>query len=90
MSKRARKCYYGEDEIRGDRETAMLIGELLVYRYRLITREQRDAALARQRELPNPPRLGEVLLQMGLLSEIDLQEALDLQEAEENPWGQAH
>jgi hypothetical protein len=68
----------------------MLIGELLVYRYRLITREQRDAALARQRELPIRPRLGEVLVQMGLLSEIDLQEVLDLQQAEENPWGQAH
>jgi hypothetical protein len=67
---------------------AMLIGELLVYRYQLITREQRDAALARQRDSAGRPRLGDVLVNMGLLTEVSLREALDYQDAERNPWGQ--
>ncbi len=67
-----------------------MIGELLVYRYRLITREQRDAALAQQREPGKHRRLGEVLVQMGLVTEGDLQEALDYQRDRRNPWAQAH
>jgi len=68
----------------------MLIGELLVYRYRIITREQRDAALAQQREPGEHHRLGEVLVQMGLVTEGDLQEALDYQRDQRDPWAQAH
>jgi uncharacterized phage-associated protein len=67
----------------------VFLGELLVYRYRLLSVEQRDAALARQRESRRHRRLGEVLLEMGLLSEEQLSEALAHQRDQRNPWAQA-
>jgi hypothetical protein len=67
----------------------MFLGELLVYRYRLINAEQRDAALARQRESTGGRRLGEVLVEMGLLTEEELEEALAYQRDQRSPWDQA-
>jgi len=64
----------------------MLLGELLVYRYRLITKEQRTLALERQREPARGRRLGEVLMGMGLVTPSQLEEALDYQLHERDPW----
>jgi len=67
----------------------MLIGELLVYRYRLITKEQRDAALAQQQAASAHQPLGEILREQGLVTEPDLREALAYQREERNPWDTA-
>ena len=67
----------------------MLIGELLVYRYRLITKEQRDAALAQQQAATTHRPLGEILRDQGLVNGPDLREALAYQREERNPWDSA-
>jgi len=54
-----------------------MLGALLVYKYRLVTEEQLAAALEIQRKAgPTAPRLGTILLEMGLVSTRQLQEAL--------------
>jgi hypothetical protein len=68
----------------------MRLGELLVRRYQLITKDQLDAARARQRESPPGRTLGEVLVEMGLVTQAQLQEALDYQgDQREDPWRDA-
>jgi hypothetical protein len=67
----------------------VLLGELLVYRYRLVTAEQRDAALVHQRESAGRRRLGEVLSEMGLITRSQLHEALDHQSDQRDPWRNA-
>lgn len=67
----------------------MFLGELLIYRYGVLTPEQRDEALARQRASRRYRRLGEVLLEMDLLTEEQLDEALAYQRDQRNPWDQA-
>ena len=53
------------------------LGALLVYRYDALTEEQLELALKKQREDPEEERrLGEILIDMGLISEAQLQEAL--------------
>lgn len=47
---------------------APLLGALLVYKYRLITDEQLKRALEEQRKRPGQRRLGEILLDMGLIT----------------------
>jgi hypothetical protein len=64
----------------------MRLGELLVYRYQLITEDQRDAALTQQRESVGKRRLGEVLVEIGLVTQAQLQEALDYQSQQRDPW----
>jgi hypothetical protein len=64
----------------------MLLGELLVNRYQAITKDQCVEALARQREADRGRRLGEILLDMGFVTEAQLQEALDYQLSESDPW----
>jgi hypothetical protein len=64
----------------------MLLGELLVYRYRLVTKDQRGEALARQQDGDRGRRLGEILMGMGLITEVQLRDALDYQCFERNPW----
>jgi hypothetical protein len=64
----------------------MFLGELLVYRYQLITKSQRDEALTRQRESDRGRRLGEILVEMGLVTADQVQEALDSQRYERDPW----
>jgi len=64
----------------------MLLGELLVYRYQLITKEQRAAALESQRGAERGRRLGDVLMQMGLITPSQLEEVLDYQLQERDPW----
>ncbi len=64
----------------------MLLGELLVYRYQLITRDQRDEALARQKDAAGGRRLGEVLVDMGLVTDAQVREALDYQRFQRDPW----
>ena len=54
----------------------MLLGELLVYRYQLITKEQRAQALERQRENDRGRHLGKILVDMGLVTNPQVQEAL--------------
>jgi uncharacterized protein (DUF433 family) len=57
-----------------------MLGALLVYKYRWITEEQLAEALERQSKQPFPrPRLGTILLDMGLLSVAQLEEALAYQ-----------
>jgi hypothetical protein len=59
----------------------MLLGALLVYKYRLITEEQLDVALAEQIGPDGTERrLGEILLEMGLVTEPQLAEALEFQQ----------
>jgi hypothetical protein len=59
------------------------LGALLVYKYQVITEGQLEQALQRQREDPEKwRRLGEVLLDMGFISVVDLQEALDYQRSQ--------
>jgi hypothetical protein len=67
----------------------MLLGELLVYRYQLITKAQRGEALARQQGSGRGRRLGVILIGMGLLTDTQLREALDYQYLERNPWRNA-
>ena len=64
----------------------MLLGELLVYRYQRITRDQRDEALARQKGSDRGRPLGEILTDMGLVTEAQVREALDFQSFERDPW----
>jgi hypothetical protein len=64
----------------------MFLGELLVYRYQLITKSQRDEALTRQRESDRGRRLGEILVDMGLVTADQVREALDSQRYERDPW----
>ena len=67
----------------------MLLGELLIYRYGLITKDQREQALARQKGADRGRRLGEILVGMGAVAEPDLREALEGQRSERNPWENA-
>ena len=67
----------------------MLLGELLVYRYRLITNQQRTQALEQQRGGDRGRYLGEILVDTGLISQSDLHEALDYQIHERDPWHSA-
>ena len=67
----------------------MLLGELLVYRYRLITSQQRTQALEQQRESNRGRYLGEILMDMGLISQSDLHEVLNYQIHERDPWHNA-
>lgn len=67
----------------------MLLGELLVYRYQLITKEQRTRALARQSNSDRGRRFGEILIDMGMITPIQLREALDYQLEIRNPWRDA-
>jgi hypothetical protein len=68
---------------------SMLLGELLVNRYRLISKEQCREALERQRDPECGRRLGEILIEMGLITRQDLEEALDYQLSQSNPWREA-
>ncbi|MCJ7751114.1 MAG: hypothetical protein MUQ65_08480 [Armatimonadetes bacterium] len=53
------------------------LGALLVYRYDALTEEQLELALKKQREDPEEERrLGEILIDMGFISEAQLTEAL--------------
>jgi hypothetical protein len=57
-----------------------MLGALLVYKYRLVTEEQLAEALEIQRKANEPrPRIGSILLEMGLLSMAQLHEALAYQ-----------
>ena len=57
-----------------------MLGALLVYKYRLVTEEQLAEALEIQRKADEPkPRIGSILLEMGLLSMAQLHEALAYQ-----------
>jgi hypothetical protein len=65
------------------REQAMpKLGALLVYRYEVLTEEQLEQALQKQREDPEEERrLGEILIDMGFITEPQLKEALAHQRA---------
>lgn len=67
----------------------MLLGELLVNRYRLISKEQCREALERQRDPKCGRRLGEILIEMGLITRQDLEEALEYQLSQSDPWQEA-
>jgi len=67
----------------------MLLGELLVYRYQLITKDQREEALARQRNVDRGRRLGEILVDMGAVTESELRQVLEDQLSQRNPWESA-
>jgi hypothetical protein len=57
-----------------------MLGALLVYKYGFIAEEQLAQALERQSNQPIPrPRLGSILLDMGVLSMAQLEEALAYQ-----------
>jgi len=79
------RCAPGE----GGKEGSMLLGELLIYRYGLITKDQREEALARQKGADRGRRLGEILVGMRAIAETDLREVLEGQRSDENPWGSA-
>lgn len=54
-----------------------LLGALLVYKYHLITQEQLNEALEEQRG--SSRRIGEILLEKGLITESELKRALEYQ-----------
>ena len=60
------------------------LGELLVDHCKLITAEELERALARQREVGG--RLGEVLAEMDLLSEAELERVLKVQMGRRDIW----
>ena len=60
-----------------------LLGALLVYRYQVLSEEQLQRALEQQRrEGPDRRLLGEILLDMGLVTAPQLQTALEYQQEE--------
>jgi len=67
-----------EDELLVAPEAAVpMLGALLVYKYQFITEEQLTEALEIQRKAGhNRPRIGTILLEMGVLTMAQLQEAL--------------
>jgi hypothetical protein len=67
----------------GDDFLVPLLGALLVYRYQALTEEQLQRALEQQRsEGPNRRLLGEILLDMSLVTERQLETALAYQQEE--------
>ena len=68
-------------------DLAPWLGELLIYEFRLISREDLDRALERQ--CKTGKRIGETLVEMGLISRSDLQRALRVQRACRDAWRQA-
>jgi len=57
-----------------------LLGALLVYKYRVLTQEQLSRALEEQfRNSTQKRRLGEILLEMGMVTEEQLEEVLEHQ-----------
>ena len=57
-----------------------LLGALLVYRYRMLTQEQLSRALEEQlRDDRQKRRLGEILLEMEMVTEEQLEEVLEQQ-----------
>jgi len=64
--------------------TPLLLGDLLVNRYGLVTYDQLGQALAQQRGTQQ--RLGEVLVAMGFLSERDLNMVLEDQRLHRDVW----
>ncbi len=61
-----------------------LLGELLVYKYQLITEAQLTKALARQRGTSQ--KLGEVLIEMGLVTAGQIAIALADQQSQGDPF----
>ena len=61
------------------------LGELLIYKYHLITEKDLQRALAKQREFAGRP-LGEILVGMGRITWRDLAKALEDQLSYGNPW----
>jgi hypothetical protein len=62
----------------------LLLGELLVHHYRLITEEQLETALRRQRATHH--LLGEILVEMGLITNHQLRIALEFQRVHMDRW----
>ena len=57
-----------------------MVGALLIYKYQLITEGQLEKALQRQsRQRRNKRLLGDILIEMGLITKAQLQQALDYQ-----------
>jgi len=71
-------------QLRADVEQPRL-GELLVHKYKLITEEQLSQALSRQRVTRQ--KLGEILVQMGVVSSSQVAIALADQRTGGNPFG---
>jgi hypothetical protein len=64
--------------------TMPMLGALLVYKYGAITERQLQRALEQQRQAGEPrPLLGEVLLDMGLVTDLQLRKALAYQRSRE-------
>ncbi len=61
------------------------LGEILVYKYHLITEKDVQKALLRQRASMNRP-LGEILVEMGRITWRDLMRALEDQLSYGDPW----
>lgn len=61
------------------------LGELLVYKYHMITEKDLQRALVKQREFAGRP-LGEILVEMGRISWRDLAKTLEDQLSYGDPW----
>ncbi len=61
------------------------LGEVLIYKYHLITEKDLQRALAKQKEFAGRP-LGEILVEMGHITWRDLAKALEDQFSYGNPW----
>ena len=61
-----------------------LLGELLVEKYNLVTRQDLERALAAQRGTTQ--RLGEILIELGLMTQAQLEIVLKDQRSWHDPW----
>jgi hypothetical protein len=60
-----------------------MLGALLVHKYQVITEGQLKQILAQQeKQRPDRPRLGDMLVSMGLITKDQLREALRFQQAQ--------
>jgi hypothetical protein len=68
--------------------TMPMLGALLVYKYQAITESQLQRALEMQRKQKgNHKRLGDLLLEMGLITQAQLLKALDYQRSHSRGFG---
>jgi hypothetical protein len=64
-----------------------LLGEILIYKYHLVTEKDLKHALLLQ--IQSGKRLGQVLVEMGLITRDDLERALEDQLSYGDPWHRA-
>jgi hypothetical protein len=81
----ARSMMQAQSDALPSEATNPRLGELLVHKYCLLTQEQLSQALTRQ--MATGQKLGEILVQMGLLTHSQIAIALADQQSRGDPFG---